>query len=238
MTVTLITGASSGIGMATCRRLAASGHEVINLSIVEPETDIPARTYLADFTDKKQTAEVLRQLTSDYEIENLINNAGITYVTPIEKLDLDRMEKVLQVHLRGSVQCIQAVVPSMKKNHRGRIVTIGSRVSLGRPERTAYAAAKASLLGISRCLALELAPFGITVNLVSPGPVETTLFRINHKPDDPKYKQLLASIPLGRMGRPEDVAAAVQFFLSEDAGFITGQNLFVCGGASVMSSPV
>jgi NAD(P)-dependent dehydrogenase (short-subunit alcohol dehydrogenase family) len=238
MTVTLVTGASSGIGMEICRRLAANGHEVVNLSNVEPETKIPARTYLADFTDGKQTAEVLRRLTSDYAIDNLVNNAGITYVTPIEELDLDRMEKVFQVHVRGTVQCVQSVVPAMKARRRGRIVTIGSRVSLGRPERTAYAGAKASLLGISRCLALELAPFGITVNLVSPGPVETSLFRIYHKPDDPKFQQLLNSIPLGRMGKPEDVAAAVQFFLSDGAGFITGQNLFVCGGASVSSAPV
>ena len=93
MTVTLVTGASSGIGMEICRRLAANGHEVVNLSNVEPETDIPARTYLADFTDEKQTAEVLRRLTAEHAVDNLVNNAGITYVTPIEELDLDRWKR-------------------------------------------------------------------------------------------------------------------------------------------------
>jgi NAD(P)-dependent dehydrogenase (short-subunit alcohol dehydrogenase family) len=143
---------------------------------------------------------------------------------------------MVEIHNRAALQCIQAFVPAMKRNGAGRIVSIGSRMMLGRTGRTVYGMVKAALLGMSRSLALELAPSGITVNMVSPGPIETELFRQNHPLGAPQTERVLSAIPVGRIGTPEDVAHAVAFFLSPRSGFITGQNLFVCGGGSVGAS--
>ena len=121
----------------------------------------------------------------------------------------------------------------MKARKEGRIVNICSRAAQGGMSRTSYSAAKSALLGCTRTWALELAPFGITVNAVSPGPVETELFRAGHPEGGENEKKALASIPMGRLGSPADVAAAVTFLLSDEAGYITGQELGVDGGGSV-----
>ncbi|WP_420227359.1 SDR family oxidoreductase [Pigmentiphaga litoralis] len=217
--------------------LAARGHEVINLSLEEPQDDLPATTYCADLTDRQATADVLARIIASHDVRMLVNNAGFTYVTNLESLDLDRMQAMIEIHLRAAAQCIQAVVPGMKQAGYGRIVSIGSRMMLGRSGRTVYGMVKAGLLGMSRSLALELAPCGITVNMVSPGPIETELFRLNHPPGAAQTNAVLAGLPVGRIGLPEDVSNAVGFFMSDASGFVTGQNLFVCGGGSVGSAP-
>jgi NAD(P)-dependent dehydrogenase (short-subunit alcohol dehydrogenase family) len=123
----------------------------------------------------------------------------------------------------------------MKERHFGRIVLIASRAALGAVTRTAYSATKSGMLGMARTWALETASHGITVNVVAPGPVETDMFHEVIPQGSPKVDQLARSIPVGRIGRPSDVARAVMFFASPEADFITGQSLYVCGGASIGS---
>jgi NAD(P)-dependent dehydrogenase (short-subunit alcohol dehydrogenase family) len=115
----------------------------------------------------------------------------------------------------------------------GRIINISSRAALGKELRTVYSATKAGLLGMTRTWALELAPYGVTVNAIGPGPIATELFLSGNPPDSPKTKKILESIPLKRMGEPEDIAHAVASLLDDRAGYITGQVLYVCGGLTV-----
>lgn len=179
---------------------------------------------------------VLARVAAEHRIDHLVNNAGITYVTELEALSFERMQAMVEIHNRAALQCMQVFAPAMRQRGYGRIVQIGSRMMLGRSGRTVYGMVKAALLGMSRSLALELAPFGITVNMVSPGPIETPFFRENHPPGAPQTEKVLAGIPVGRIGTPDDVANAVSFFLEPSSGFVTGQNLFVCGGGSVGSA--
>jgi 3-oxoacyl-[acyl-carrier protein] reductase len=236
--VTLVTGASRGIGHAVVQRVAAMGHEVVHLSRTPPRSDLPGSFYCVDLGDEKETAEVLDEVTRTHSIDNLVNNAAAVHVAPLEKITWQSVAALVDLNLRAMLQCIQAISPGMKRKGRGRIVNLGSRAALGKAERTIYGMTKAGVVGLSRSLALELAGYGITVNVVSPGPVETEMFRTHSRADDPAVQALTRAIPVGRMGRPEDIAAAIGFFLSDEAGFVTGQNLYVCGGLSVGAAPI
>lgn len=128
---------------------------------------------------------------------------------------------------------MQAVLPGMRERRFGRVVSISSRVTLGKVKRTAYAASKGAINAMTRSWALELAPDGITVNAVAPGTIATSAFFRNNPADDPRTRTILAAIPAGRAGTPEDVAHAVSFFVDERSSFVTGQILQVCGGLTV-----
>ncbi|WP_407715945.1 SDR family oxidoreductase [Comamonas testosteroni] len=234
----LVTGGSGAIGSALIQLLATQGHKVINLSLDEPSEPLPAVTYCVDLMDREATARTLEQIANEHKVDHLVNNAGISYQTTIETLSLDRMQQMVEIHNRAALQCLQALIPGMKARGYGRIVQIGSRMMLGRQGRLIYSMVKAGLLGMSRSLALEVAPHGITVNMVSPGPIETPFFRQVHPPGAEQTMKLLSGIPVGRIGTAEDVANAVAFFLQPSSGFITGQNLFVCGGGSIGTSNV
>lgn len=232
--VTVVTGGSRGIGRAVVHRLAAHGHEVVNISRSVPTDELPAVTYTADLSAEDEADHVMQIVTNRHDVDNLVNNAAAIRVANIEQLSFADFDHLVALNLRAALRCIQAVVPGMKGKHRGRIVNLGSRASLGKAGRTVYSMTKAGIVGMSRSLALELAESSITVNVVSPGPIETEMFWSNSRPDDPTVKALIDAIPIGRMGRPEDVAAAIGFLLSDDASFITGQNLYVCGGLSLV----
>lgn len=236
--VAIVTGGSNGIGSAIVRHLAGRGLSVINLDRDPQPADLPAEFRQVDLLDETATRVVLAAITAKAPVGWLVNNAGIVLPAMLEDTRVDDFERVIAVNLRAPILCAQAVLPGMRAAGRGRIVNITSRAALGKELRTAYSAAKAGLIGLTRTWALELAPFGITVNAIGPGPIETELFKSANPADSERTRALVRTIPLKRLGRPEDIAHAVGFFLSEEASFITGQTLFVCGGMSVGASPV
>jgi 3-oxoacyl-[acyl-carrier protein] reductase len=228
----LITGASKGIGRAVSQRLARDGHRVVGIArnavLGFPGTLVPA-----DLGDREATRRVLSELTSRFAFDGLVNNVAAVRPQRLGEIDLDSFDETLRVNLQPALLAAQELLPSMRKRGWGRIVNISSLTVLGAVERTAYAAAKSAMVSFTRSWGLELAGAGITVNAVAPGPTETELFRQNNPSGSAQERRYLSAIPMGRLGTPEEVAAAVVFLLSEDAGFITGQTLFVDGGASI-----
>jgi len=233
----LVTGASRGIGRAIAARLLADGFDVVNFSRTPPADPMPGETFRpVDLSDTEAAAAAARELVASRQVLHLVNNAGLIRVAPLADASPADMAHTLALNLIAPMVLAQALLPAMRAARFGRIVNIGSRAGLGKPGRTAYGASKAGLAGMSRTWALELAADGITVNTVAPGPVATELFNQSNPPGDPRTLALEAAIPVGRVGRPEEVAHAVAMFLHRDAGFITGQLLYVCGGVSAGSA--
>lgn len=234
--VTLITGASAGIGRAAAEQLALQGHEVIGLARRKAE-DFPGRYIQVDLGDEKAAADVLQEIVSKHKIDGLVNNVGLVKPAPLEDIQLSDLIKVYEINVRAAVQCAQAVIPNMKQSRYGRIVNIASLVVSGVPYRTSYAASKAALVSCTKSWALEFAACGITVNAVSPGPTSTELFNTNNPPGSDGYKRYTGMVPMKRIAQPEEIAEVICFLLGEKAGFITGQNIYVDGGASVGPPP-
>jgi NAD(P)-dependent dehydrogenase (short-subunit alcohol dehydrogenase family) len=188
-----------------------------------------------DLADIEQTREVVRELADKYAITSVVHNAGVIRPAPIEAVELDDVGYLSRLHVHTSVLLMQATLDAMKTAQFGRFVIITSRAMLGLATRTAYAATKSAQLGLVRTWAIELGAHGITVNAVAPGPVVTDMFTEIVPENSDAASRIAESIPVKRLGRPDDVARAVMFLLSPDNGFVTGQNLFVCGGASLGS---
>jgi NAD(P)-dependent dehydrogenase (short-subunit alcohol dehydrogenase family) len=232
----LITGATKGIGRALSDRLIRDGHRVVGLA--REKTDFPGELVSVDLADRSATADVLRELTARYEFDGVVNNVGLVRPQYLGEIELADMDDVFAVNLHPAVQTVQAILPGMRSRGWGRIVNVSSLTVLGVVQRTAYAAAKAALVSFARSWALELAETGITVNAVAPGPTETELFRKNSPAGSEGERRFLSLVPIKRFGKPDEIAAAIAFLLSEDAGFITGQTLFVDGGASIGKAPI
>lgn len=227
----LITGASGGIGHAIAQRLIDDGHTVINLDIAKPQTPLPGSTWIqVDLTDPQAIQTAMAPIVAAGDVLRLINNAGFIRPATLENTALDDMRDVVALNTRGPILVTQALLPAMRKAGFGRIVNVASRAALGKELRTAYSATKAGMLGMTRTWAMETAADGITVNAIGPGPIATELFLSGNPPDSPKTQQIIDSIPVKRMGAPEDIAHAVASLLDDRAGFITGQVLYVCGG--------
>jgi 3-oxoacyl-[acyl-carrier protein] reductase len=232
--VAIVTGASAGIGRAIAEALLAAGHRVVSFDRQKPDWSHPAfEPVVVDLFDAEATAKAAADVAARHGISHVVHNAGIIRANLIEQATPADIVALAQLHLGAALTLVQAALPSMKQRHFGRIVLIASRAALGAATRTAYSATKSGMLGMARTWALELAAHGITVNVVAPGPVKTDMFHAVIPDGSTKEEQLARSIPVGRIGRPDDVARAVMFFSGTDADFVTGQTLYVCGGASI-----
>ncbi len=228
----LITGASKGIGRALSNRLADQGHHVVGVAR-GTDSDFPGTLFSVDLDDSKAAGEVFDDLARRYSFDGVVNNVGLARLHPVGEIDLRDVDDMLRVNVHPTVQTVQAVLPTLKAKGWGRIVNVTSLVTIGVALRSGYAAAKAAINSLTRTWALELAGTGVTVNAVAPGPVETELFRRNTPVGSEAERRFLSMIPMGRLGKPEEIAAAIGFLLSEEAAFITGQILFVDGGGSI-----
>lgn len=234
-TFTLITGATKGIGRAITEKLVARGERVVGMAR-SADPSFPAPLILADLSDPNARAEALSEAVSKYRILRLVNNAGFNAMQAVGEITPDARHAIFEINLSVAIDALQAVLPAMQTAGFGRVVNMSSRSLLGRPGGSIYSAAKAGLVGLTRSWALELATQGITVNCVAPGPIATEMFAKNNPLHLPRSQAMIAAIPMARMGTTEEVAGAVDYFLSVASSFTTGQTLFVCGGASISQS--
>ncbi|RMF08838.1 MAG: SDR family oxidoreductase [Alphaproteobacteria bacterium] len=230
----IVTGASRGIGRAIAERLGEEGWQVINLDRQPPDGEKPgARWVEIDLADAAALTACLAQLLEEGPVTGLVNNAGIGIPTLLEETTAEDFDLTTAINMRAPMLLAKAVVPGMREAGFGRIVNISSRTYLGKTHRTAYAATKAGILAMGRVWALELGSAGITVNTIAPGPIRTELFDQVNPPEMPRTQAIIDSVPVGRIGLPEDIANAVAFFMDERADFVTGQTLHVCGGITL-----
>lgn len=239
----LITGAVRGIGRAIALRLAKDGvNVVVNYTSAEKEAEETAREaeklgvqallVQADVSKKEEVEQLFEKaMTLTGRIDILINNAGITRDNLILRMKEEDFDRVIEINLKGSYNCMKKASRIMLKQRYGRIVNISSVVGLrGNPGQVNYAASKAGVIGMTKSLAKELASRNITVNALAPGMIET---KMSEQMSEAAKKQMLSMIPAGRIGRPEDVANAAAFLAGEEAAYITGQVLCVDGGMAV-----
>lgn len=234
--IALVTGASRGIGRATAETLAARGATVIGTATSEKgAADISAwlgdkgRGYLLNVADVASIESVLASIQAEFgDIDILVNNAGITRDNLLIRMKDDEWQDVLDTNLTSVFRLSKAVLRAMMKKRFGRIITIGSVVGAsGNPGQANYAAAKAGLVGFSKSLACEVASRGITVNVVAPGFIATDMTRAL---TDEQRAGILADVPANRLGEAKEIASAVAFLASDEAGYITGETLHVNGG--------
>jgi NAD(P)-dependent dehydrogenase (short-subunit alcohol dehydrogenase family) len=189
-----------------------------------------------DLTDTRATTEAAGTVARRFAVSHVIHNAGAIRANLLADVRQNDLQELTQLHLGAAVLIVQAVLPGMRQRAFGRIVLISSRAALGLQARTVYAATKAGMIGMARTWALELAPLGVTVNVVAPGPIQDTeMFREVIPEGDAREAALAKAIPVGRLGRSDDVARGVLFFADPQNSFVTGQVLYVCGGSSVAS---
>jgi 3-oxoacyl-[acyl-carrier protein] reductase len=222
----LITGGAAGIGAATAERCRKDGFEPIVIDRV-------GDGIIADLSDPEATARALDIALEQGPITRLVNNVGIVCPASAEEQTLEQLELAWSLNIRCAMQCMQALLPGMKAAGFGRIINMSSRAALGKEHRSAYAATKAGLIGMTRVWALELGQFGITANAIGPGPIRTELFDRANPPEAERTKAIINAVPVKRVGTPDDIAQAVSFFLDDRSGFVTGQILYVCGGMTV-----
>ena len=246
MRVAIVTGAGRGIGAAIAHRLAADG---MSLGVVDLDEQGSARTAKeiienggrafpigADVTDEKAAIEAVRQTAAELGPVNvLVNSAGIIRDNLIFKMSTADWDAVMDVHLRGAFLMTRAAQTHMTQAKWGRIVNISSTSALGNRGQANYATAKAGLIGFTKTLALELGKFGVTANAVAPGFVETDMTQATAARQGIDYEDwkltVARDIPIGRIGQPEDIAAVASFLCRDEAGYVSGQVIYVNGGA-------
>ncbi len=236
--VAMITGGGSGIGEATVLEFVNEGAKVAVCDINEESAKAVAEKCKAsgheaeafglDVSNKQNVESVVKAVVERFgQLDILVNNAGITKDSFAVKMTEEQWDNVLNVNLKGTFLCCQAVIPIMKDQNYGRIINTASIGILGNLGQTNYAASKMGVIGLTRTLALESARNNITVNSISPGATNTPM---TAKIPEDIAKQFAAKIPFRRFAEPSEIAKVHSFFASDDAGYITGQNIFVAGG--------
>ena len=229
MKTAVVTGGASGIGRAIAARLERDGYHVATIDLQPSEADF---AYAADVTDRAQVDAALGKIRQKLgPVSVLVNAAGLDGFSRFTDITFDQWQRVLNVNLNGVFHCCQAVIPEMVDAGWGRIVNISSSSThSGVAGMAHYVAAKSAVNGLTKSLALEYGPSGITVNAIPPGFIDTPMLRSAEERGNMNVEKATAMTPVGRMGRPEDIAAACAFLVSEEAGYITGQILGVNGG--------
>ena len=242
--VAVVTGAASGMGLAIARHLAARGTRVGLLDVQGDaarqaaealrDTGATAIAAEADVADRGAVDAALAKVRAELgPIHIMVTSAGLDSFEPFADMTIDSWERVLAINLTGTFHCLQAALPDMLEAHWGRMVTISSSSAQSGALRMAhYVASKAGVIGLTKALALELAPHGITVNTIPPGMIDTPMLRRAEAGGDlPKIEKLASRmVPVGRAGTPEDIAATCGFLCSDEAAYITGQVIGVNGG--------
>lgn len=225
----IVTGGGSGIGQAVANRLRADG---LNVAILDLTPSDANYSYTADVTDRAAVDAALEEIRGALgPVTVLVNAAGLERFKRFTDIDFADWQRVIDVNLNGVFHCVQAVLPDMIEAGWGRIVNISSSSThSGQPYMAPYVAAKSAVNGLTKSLALEYGPSGITVNAVPPGFIDTPMLRKSEERGYVVVQQNIDSTPVRRIGRPEDIAAACAFLISEEAGYITGQILGVNGG--------
>jgi NAD(P)-dependent dehydrogenase (short-subunit alcohol dehydrogenase family) len=238
----IITGGASGIGSAISRRLAADGNAVAIFDLNGPAAEEEAVTIEAsggtaiglavDVTDRAAIDAGVAQVRERLGRPTiLVTSAGLSSFEPFLDIAKETWNTIIEINLTGTFDCCQAVIPDMLEEGWGRIVTISSSSThSGVPGMASYATAKTGVNGLTKCLALEFAPKGITVNTIPPGFIDTPMLRQAEAEGSLNVERSIASTPVGRPGRPEDIAAAAAFLCRDEAGYITGQIIGVNGG--------
>lgn len=242
--VAVVTGAAQGIGAATALRLAVEGASVAVLDRNTPDVTLEqisraggiARGYVCDVTDRDSVVSVFDQIATELgDPQILVNNAGITRDDLFFRLSEDDWNAVLSVNLTGVFHCTQAAQKYMVAQRYGKIVSLSSRSALGNRGQANYAAAKAGIQGFTATLAIELGQYNITVNAVAPGYIATAMTDATAERVGMAPEQLQQSVaertPLGRVGQPDEVAAVIAFLASDESSYVSGQTLYVNGGA-------
>lgn len=243
--VAIVTGGARGIGAAVAGRLSADGFGVAVLDLDEDacapvvrgitEAGGKALAVGVDVADEKAVQDAVARVAEQLGAPTvLVNNAGITRDNLLFKMSVDEWDSVIGVHLRGSFLMTRAVQRYMTEAGWGRVVSLSSTSALGNRGQVNYAAAKAGLQGFTKTLAIELGKFGVTANAIAPGFIETDMTVATAARMGVEFEQLkkaaVTQIPVGRTGTPDDIAHAVSFLVSEGAGFVSGQVLYVAGG--------
>ena len=243
--IAIVTGGNQGIGLAISRGLATAGATIViaNRRPVEGQTaaeslekeGLNAVAIPTDVSDESSIAALVSKVINDFgTIDILVNNAGVIVRKPAEDISSEEWDYIMNINLKGVFFCCQLVGREMIRRRKGKIINISSDASQrAMPERSVYAASKAGVSHLTRCLALEWAKYNINVNAIGPGPTITPLNKKYYEEHPEKLEQTIQSLPIGRMGDTSDYVGAAIFLASEASNFVIGQTLLVEGGSTI-----